>query len=38
MPLVARVRRREAPPIEQWQGSGGAAPAAGLGAKPPTGG
>ena len=26
VPLVARVRRREAPPIEQWQGSGGAAP------------
>ena len=38
MPLVARVRRREAPPIEQWQGSGGAAPGGGLGAKPPTGG
>ena len=38
VPLVARVRRREAPPIEQWQGSGGAAPGGGLGAKPPTGG
>ena len=25
VPLVARVRRREAPPIEQWHGSGGAA-------------
>ena len=37
-PLVARVRRREAPPIEQWQGSGGAAPGGSLGAKPPTGG
>ena len=36
-PLVARVRRREAPPIEQWQGSGGTAPGGGLGAKPPTG-
>ena len=35
---AARVRRREAPPIEQWQGSGGAAPGGGLGAKPPTGG
>ena len=36
--FVARVRRREAPPIEQWQGAGGAAPGGGLGAKPPCNG
>ena len=36
--FVARVRWREAPPIEQRQGSGGAAPGGGLGAKSPMGG
>ena len=40
VPLVARVRRREAPPIEQWQGSGGArrSPRWGFGGEAPNGG
>ena len=38
VPLVARVRRREAPPIEQWQGLG-AQPLVGVwGRSPLTGG